>query len=359
MKDSRRFARMLPCLLAAALLLTACGKGSDAGFKILERPGTDSGILVEPVESENEGGEETETADGTEASPEETEPETEESSEEPEESQEETEESQEETEESQEETEESEEESESETTTEGVIPSDPEETSGTKEYSFDEMDENALVPDVAPGNIISEEMVTFIGADKMFWQKPIDDEIFARIYGKSYKEDCIIPREDLRYMQMLHYDLEGNIHVGEMISNKKISETLLRIFRQLYDAHYPIEKMVLVDEYDADDEASSSDNNTSCFNFRRVAMSSSLSRHARGLAVNINPLYNPYIISGYNTGGEIVCTPAAGKAYLDRTQDFPYKIDEDDLCTKLFKEAGFTWGGDWQYTPDYMHFDLR
>ncbi len=218
--------------------------------------------------------------------------------------------------------------------------------------------ENALI-DITPGRILSEEDVATVGADAFFWQKPINDETFARIYGKSYRDGCPVSREDLRYMQMLHYDLEGNIHVGEMISNYRITDVLLSIFRQLYDAHYPIEKMLLVDEYGADDEASSSDNNTSCFNFRTVANTDSLSYHARGLAVNINPLYNPYIISGYNTDEEKVCTPVAGVNYLDRTQDYPYKINPDDLCVRLFKEAGFTWGGDWHYTPDYMHFDCR
>ncbi len=217
---------------------------------------------------------------------------------------------------------------------------------------------DALI-DITPGRILSEEDVASIGADTLFWRAPIDDEIFARIYGKSYRDGCPVLREDLRYMQLLHYDLNGNIHVGEMISNYHITDVLLSIFRQLYDAHYPIEKMVLVDEYGADDEASSSDNNTSCFNFRSVANTNNLSYHAKGLAVNINPLYNPYIISGYNTDGEKVCTPVAGVNYLDRTQEYPYKINPDDLCVRLFKEAGFTWGGDWKYTPDYMHFDCR
>lgn len=212
---------------------------------------------------------------------------------------------------------------------------------------------------ISPGSIVAPETVEEVGVDAMFWQTPLDDDTFARINGKSYREGCPVSREDLRYMQMLHYDLEGNIRVGEMISNYRITDVLLSIFRQLYDAHYPIEKMVLVDEYDANDEASSMANNTSCFNFRTVANTHSLSYHASGLAVNINPLYNPYVISGYGTGGEIICTPVDGVNYLDRDQDFPYKISEDDLCVRLFKEAGFTWGGDWSHTPDYMHFDCR
>ena len=32
------------------------------------------------------------------------------------------------------------------------------------------------------------------------------------------------------------------------------------------------------------------------------------------------------------------------------------KIDENDLCYKLFIEHGFTWGGNWNSSKDYQHF---
>ena len=53
----------------------------------------------------------------------------------------------------------------------------------------------------------------------------------------------------------------------------------------------------------------------------------------------------------------MVCEPAAGEAYMDREQDFTYKIDENDLCCRLFKEHGFSWGGDWNSVKDYQHFE--
>lgn len=36
-------------------------------------------------------------------------------------------------------------------------------------------------------------------------------------------------------------------------------------------------------------------NNTSCFNARKVAKTDSWSKHAYGMAIDINPLYNPYV----------------------------------------------------------------
>ena len=44
--------------------------------------------------------------------------------------------------------------------------------------------------------------------------------------------------------------------------------------------------------------------------------------------------------------------------YIDRTADFPYKIDHNDLCYKLFMEHGFEWGGDWENAKDYQHFEV-
>jgi hypothetical protein len=50
--------------------------------------------------------------------------------------------------------------------------------------------------------------------------------------------------------------------------------------------------------------------------------------------------------------------PATGAPYCDRSWDFPYKITHEDLCFKLFTEAGFEWGGDWTTRKDYQHFEL-
>ena len=122
---------------------------------------------------------------------------------------------------------------------------------------------------------------------------PVDSAVFARMSGRSYRDGCPVAVEDLRYLRVLHSDLSGRTLVGEMVANKSIADDLLKIFRELYDAGYPIERMRLIDDYDGDDEASMLANNTSCFNYRRKAHMSSVSRHAYGEAVDINPFYNP------------------------------------------------------------------
>ena len=190
--------------------------------------------------------------------------------------------------------------------------------------------------------------------DEAFYAIPIPDEIFAKMQGKSYKDDCTIPRDDLRYIHVLHKNIEGETLEGEMVCSTLIAEDLLEIFRELYEQSYPIEKMRLIDEYDADDERSMTDNNSSCFNYRTISHTNKISKHGLGIAVDINTLYNPYTKV---VDGERIIEPAAGAPYLDRDADFPYKIERGDLCYNLFISHGFEWGGDWTDRKDYQHFE--
>ena len=99
------------------------------------------------------------------------------------------------------------------------------------------------------------------------------------------------------------------------------------------------------------------DNNTSCFCYRNVSGSKNLSKHARGLAIDINPLYNPYI--RYRKDGSQIIEPANAKPYADRSKPYRYKIEKGDLCYRLFIKYGFTWGGSWRTMKDYQHFEYH
>jgi hypothetical protein len=167
----------------------------------------------------------------------------------------------------------------------------------------------------------------------------------------------VVTTDDLRYLHILHYDFDGNPAEGELICNAVIADDLLDIFYQLYQNEYQLESVLLIDEFDGDDTASMEADNTSCFNYRVVAGSSSISKHAYGLAIDINPFYNPYIT--YEKDGTEHVSPDAAYLYADRTMNFPYKIDEDDLCCRLFLEHGFVWGGNWNSVKDYQHFEKR
>lgn len=183
----------------------------------------------------------------------------------------------------------------------------------------------------------------------------ISDALFQRIWEKSYKRDCTVPRSELRYLQVAHYNGEGKAVQGEIVCNKAIANDLIQIFKELYQNKYPIERMQLIDDYDADDERSMEANNTSCFNFRFIAGSTKLSNHSRGMAIDINPLYNPFVLR--RSDGSLFVQPEKGRKYANRKEKIPYKIDEKDLCYRLFIQHGFTWGGSWTTRKDYQHFE--
>ncbi len=229
------------------------------------------------------------------------------------------------------------------------ISTDINELSSTEQSSSDSSENNIKENYSSQNN--SERIVYSDG----FYYEPISDEIFERISGISYPVDCTIPLDDLRYVVLQYIDFSGECQSGEMICNKDIAEDIVEIFYELYTSGYQIESIKLIDEYGGDDTASMLANNTSCFNYRVVEGTTHLSNHAKGLAIDINPFYNPYIT--YNSDGTVNISPSGSEAYADRSANFPYKIDENDLAYKLFKQHGFTWGGNWNSVKDYQHFE--
>jgi N-acetylmuramoyl-L-alanine amidase len=227
-----------------------------------------------------------------------------------------------------------------------------EETTGTEAAGAEDSNddtETAAIPGISEGITMEQE----------FYTTELSGQLREYITGISYpdtEEELLISYEDLSYVHVLHYDFDGQVQEGELICNKAIAGDLLEIFEELYQAQYPIERIALVDVYGGDDEASMEDNNSSSFNYRVISGTTRISNHACGLAIDINPLYNPYITgSGENT----VILPETGSSYADRSWDFPYKIDHEDLCYQLFTEHGFTWGGDWSGNKDYQHFEKK
>ena len=205
-----------------------------------------------------------------------------------------------------------------------------------------------------PGDVVPQEVLDTMNIDRYFTISEIPDTIFEFMQGRSYKADCTIPRSDLRYLIILHRNMDGQAVVGELVVNKEISADILDIMRELYELNYPIEQVRLVDYYEGDDELSMPANNSSAFNWRtQTGSSAKISKHATGMAIDINPLYNPYYRFPYVN--ETVSP--GGDLYMDRMWEFPFKIDEDDDCYRIFTEHGFKWGGSWNSLRDYQHFE--
>lgn len=235
------------------------------------------------------------------------------------------------------------------------INSDMETFADRKELLYTE-DVRVKYSDFSAGTVINVTEFDLDTLNSLFFIKELDKNIIERITGKSFKEDCDIPYSDLRYIRVLHTDFDGQTRIGEMIVNKAIAQDVVDIFMELYSISYPIEKMLLIDEYDADDIKSMEDNNSSAFNFRFIEGTTKRSVHSDGLAIDINPLYNPYVRT---RNEKLEVLPESATEHVDRSKDNIYYIKKDDPCYKAFTKRGFTWGGEWKNSKDYQHFEKK
>jgi D-alanyl-D-alanine carboxypeptidase-like protein len=179
--------------------------------------------------------------------------------------------------------------------------------------------------------------------------EPLSDDVRRRIAGVSWRDDPRCPHFDtLAYLSIAHVTMEGGVARGELVVAAAIASRTIELFRRLYALGFPIRRMQLVDEFGASDDASMAADNTSAFNFRVVAGTDVLSQHARGLAIDINPVENPW-----RKPERIL--PPAGEAFADRTQVRPGMIVRPGPIVATFDELGWEWGGDWRHAFDDHH----
>ncbi len=153
-------------------------------------------------------------------------------------------------------------------------------------------------------------------------------------------------KKKLDLVEVEYYALDGKLHRGQIVIHQSLKADLVKIFRQLKEAKFPIAKMIPVSRYDFSDDKSMEDNNTSAFNYRVIDGSNKLSNHALGRAIDINPLFNPFIKNGETK-------PSTAK--YDAT--VPGTITKDSSVVKIFKKNGWKWGGNWKNLKDYQHFE--
>jgi hypothetical protein len=182
-----------------------------------------------------------------------------------------------------------------------------------------------------------------------FYRGPLPEHIKRKINGVSWLKEAPIKLEDLDYVTVLHWGFDNETHIGELVVHREVSRDIVEIFEELYNKKFPIEKIRLVDDYNADDNLSMRDNNTYSFCFRVTQNNpGNLSKHSFGTAIDINPIQNPYI-----TDNEIL--PPKGEDYLDRQNLRPGMIVPGNDCYMAFKRRGWLWGGEWQTMKDYQH----
>jgi D-alanyl-D-alanine carboxypeptidase len=167
--------------------------------------------------------------------------------------------------------------------------------------------------------------------------------------GVSWRPGCPVHLRDLRLLRLSHWRFDGRQQVGRLIVHRDVARDLVQVFRRLYEARFPIRRMVPVDAYGASDFRSIEADNTSAFNCRFVEGTTRWSEHAYGRAIDVNPIENPYV-SGGRTAHR------ASVPYVDRSRRRPGMAYEGGVLVRAFDAIGWGWGGRWGSVKDYQHF---
>ena len=183
----------------------------------------------------------------------------------------------------------------------------------------------------------------------------IPDDVWTAMQGVSWHSNMPCPkREALRLVQIPFVNFDGELKSGALIVDAALADEVLKIFTEIAaNATYRIERVQLIDAYGGNDFKSIEANNTSAFNCRLTTGAKTLSAHARGRAIDLNPLINPYVDkSGTSHKKSLGFVTKAQRAKSDAAG----MIKADGIVVKTFKKYGWTWGGDWKSIKDYQHF---
>lgn len=179
----------------------------------------------------------------------------------------------------------------------------------------------------------------------------ISPSLAKKVTGVTYQPDCPVPLSQLRLLKLQYWGFDDRPHQGQLIVHHKLALEVVGLFSTLYKVHYPIERMQLMHQFKGNDELAMSLNNTSAFNCRAITgHQKKFSKHAYGVALDINPKINPYV------KGKVVL-PKNSQPFVDRSKPHKGIATSNSFIVKLFKRHGWQWGGDWQSLKDYQHFE--
>ena len=167
----------------------------------------------------------------------------------------------------------------------------------------------------------------------------------------SWHRGCPVAPSELRRLRVSYWGFDRRAHTGTLVVATRAVPPLVRVFSRLYAARFPIRRMRPVDAYGGSDERSLAADNTAAFNCRYAIAPGPRrwSAHAYGLAIDVNPVENPYL-----EGGRV--HPVAGRAYLDRSRVRRGMAVPGGVLVRAFAAVGWSWGGRWRARPDYQHF---
>ena len=188
----------------------------------------------------------------------------------------------------------------------------------------------------------------------------IDSEMSSEDILRQNPE-LVAPQEivdELAILTVTYYGFDSKLHQGQLVVHKKATADVMDFFTLAKEIEFPTEKVIPIahTNYSWNDDISCEDNNSSGYNFRYIAGTTRLSKHSLGLAFDINPMQNPYIVS--NKDGEEIFRIPKNSTYDIKTRG---TLHVDHPLVKLLTSRGWIWGGNWAIEGgkvDYQHFEL-
>jgi hypothetical protein len=187
--------------------------------------------------------------------------------------------------------------------------------------------------------------------------KPVPSSMIRQMRAHGFlHSNCPVPVSHLRVLTVTTRGFDKRSHTSQAVVNESAAPGLATVFHKLYDLHFPIRHMRLIQMYGPRSAIPKDDDVTGAFDCRQAVPSpcvggngtGSWSMHAYGLAIDINPLENPYVGCGQSRD-------PATRPYFDRSRHRPGMVT--GRVVGAFHSIGWGWGGSWAgNTKDYMHF---
>ncbi len=169
--------------------------------------------------------------------------------------------------------------------------------------------------------------------------------------GVVWREGCPVQLDELVHVEVGLFHSTGEFGTGVLVVHRDVAKTVTTAFGTLWALRFPIARMEPMEVFGGDDNVSMTANNSSGFNCRPISGGGRWSEHAMGTAVDINPLWNPFV------RGERVL-PEAGRKWAER-RDAPGQLLLGSPQVRAFTDLGWGWGGKWTSSKDWQHVSLH
>ena len=187
--------------------------------------------------------------------------------------------------------------------------------------------------------------------------KPLPSSVKTTLkQGGYWHKGCPVGLSDLRLITVTYRGFDKHNHSGQFIANRKAVGPLTSAFHKLYHLHFPIRHLSIATTYGSGSTRSTEPDPTGSFECRDAVPSpcsggkstGNWSNHAYGMAIDINPVENPYVGCGMSRDPQ-------AQSYRDRSNHRPGMVTRRVVAA--FRSVGWGWGGAWTgNTKDYMHF---